>query len=116
MVVKVLHGVFVAEERLDVVEFDVDLDARVEDAVGVEDLFDLLEEDVDFGAVEFFQVGRAQAAVTVFAAGAATHAYDHAVVIVDDAKNFLAVTDLGEVEEGLHVQVGVAGVAPDGNL
>jgi hypothetical protein len=39
----------------------------------------------------------------VFAAGAAAHAQNHVVIFVHNFKDFLAIAQHGEVEEGLEV-------------
>src|SRR3990167_1490538 len=56
---------------------------------------------------------RPQPAVAVLATGTAAQLHNQFVVFVAQAKNFLSVADLSQIQEGLDVQVGVAAVTPN---
>lgn len=115
VVIQMFHRILLAQQRLDVVNCHIHLNAGVKDAVRVEDLLYLLEQAIYFLAVKLLQVWRPQPAVIVLATGAATHINYHPVIIVNYPEYLLPVTDLAKVQEGLHVQISVAGVAPEGS-
>ena len=66
---------------------------RIKDILRVKDNVQLSKQAVNFLAVEFFQERRPQQTVIVLARRAATHFYNHGVIIVDD---FVAWCDLSQ--------------------
>ena len=94
MVVQMVESIAAAQQGLDVIERDIDLNAGIQGTVWVKNLLYLLEDSVQLGAILLGQVRCPQTTLAVLACNAAAQAKHQIVILVHDLEDFLAVTNL----------------------